>query len=47
MKDGILDNRSNVLISTPVKEGFLIVLELSLKAEAAISSVTPLPVVDV
>ncbi len=47
MKDGILDNRSNALISALVKEGFLAVSELSLKAEAAISSVTPLPVVDI
>jgi hypothetical protein len=47
VKDGILDNRCNVLITTSVKEGDSAVLALSLKAQAAINSVTPLPFVDV
>lgn len=47
MKDGIIDNRCNVLTMSLVKEGNLAVLPLCLKAQAAINSVTPLPSVDV
>jgi hypothetical protein len=47
VKDGIIDNRRNVLTMTSVKEGDLRVLGLCLKAQAAINSVTPLPSVDV
>jgi hypothetical protein len=47
VKDGIIDNRCNVLTMTLVKEGNLAVLALCLKAQAAINSVTPLPSVDV
>ena len=46
MKDGIRDNRCNMLTITLVNEGDLEVLALCLEA-AAINSVTPLPSVDV
>jgi hypothetical protein len=47
VKDGIRDNRCNVLTITFVNEGDLEVLALCLEAQAAIDSVTPLPSVDV